>query len=156
MAAAFEFYDMVELDEHEGLYLPGAQYHYDMAELGGDVWMATLMEPLWPEEPPLAPDVLKDGSVWLYIQADLLQIATALLAFFGEPAARIANVKHHKIHAIFSAACGVKVQLYGTLLAGMYLLEITDLGTNPYIFNDMVMQATEFLMCCLWETFWQL
>ena len=162
MAAAY--YDMqgLEADDIEKC-LPTAQFHYDLIELDFDCpagypWTsAAYMEPAYMEPPPLqfdeppdAPDVLGDGSLWFYVQPEadlgLLQIATSLVAFFGEPAALIASVKCHKIHAIFSLTCAVKVQLYRTPSA--YLLEIADRGSDEALFFDILWQATAFLMSC--------
>ena len=150
--------------------LPTAQDHYDLVELdadttaiacasyAGDLWTAMPYAGPPPhqfDEPPNAPDVLGNGSLWFYIQADsgLLQIATALVAFFGEPAAQIASVKCHKIYAVFSQTCAVKVQLYSAA-TGLYLLEIADMGSDEAFFYDMLWQATAFLMSCgcyVWE-----
>ena len=140
--------------------LPTAQDHYDLVDLdvdppaacayAGDLWTTTAsMEPPLPQfdEPPNAPDVLGDVSRWYYIQADLLQVETALVAFFGEPAARIASVKCHKIHAVFSPTCAVKVQLYSAA-TGLYLLEIADTGTDETLFFDILWQAIVLLASC--------
>ena len=157
MAAAYYFYDMRELDA-EDVHLPTAQFHYDVLDVDledaaacaytGDLWTAdAYMGPPPFDEPPSAPDVLCDGSLWFYIYADLLQIATSLVAFFGQPSALIASVKCHKIHAIFSPTCAVKVELY-TAASGQYLLQVVDLGSDDIVFYDVVWHATEFLMSC--------
>ena len=155
---------MQELDAADDIdnCLPTAQFHYDLEELdleppAGDLWTDpphVEPPPHQFDEPPDAPDFLGDGSFWFYIQADLLQIATTLVAFFGEPSSQIATVKCHKIHAAFSPTCAVKVQVYSAT-AGLYLLEIADMGSDEALFYDILWQATEFLMSCgcyLWET----
>lgn len=179
MATACPWYAMLELDadraEDVQHYLPTARFHYDMVEEdlkeldwqwttaapaacadyaydGAAELAATFVEAWEFDKPSPTPELLHDAMCYT-TDADLIYLASSLLAFFGEPRAAVANVKHHKIQSIWSATCATLVRLHGAE-AGCYVLQIQDLGTDPASFLDVVWQATEFLTGCgisLWE-----